>query len=142
MMKLNVNGTEYKVKFGYNCFCDTDLMERVQDLVELFKNEKATSDSDVSGVGKIKELFCVVRDLLFFGFKKYNPVENAQEIGDILDDYKDEEKDGEDHGLFTLFMALSDELTNSGFLKDLMGATEDMENGVRKPTDHKSPQKK
>ena len=83
-----------------------------------------------------------MRDLLFFGFKKYNPVENAQEIGDILDDYKDEEKDGEDHGLFTLFMALSDELTNSGFLKDLMGATEDMENGVRKPTDHKSAQKK
>lgn len=35
MTKLTINGTDYIIKFGYNAFCDTDLMERVQDLAKL-----------------------------------------------------------------------------------------------------------
>ena len=142
MMRLNVGGTEYKVKFGYNCFCDTDLMDRVEVLTRLFNRENVDNDEDVSGVGKIKELFCVVRDLIFVGFRKYNPVGTVQEIGDLLDDYIDEETE-EERGLFKLFSDLSEELMNQGFLSDLMkGTPEDMKDGAKTPTDHKKPQKK
>ena len=157
MMKLVINGEEKKIKFGYNCFCDTDLMDRVNDLTRLFQEEAvgaaaadeaeevidaAAADEAVSNLGKIKELFCVVRDLIFVGFKKYNPVETVQEVGDLLDDYMDEETE-EKRGLFVLFAQLSDELFSAGFLSDLMtGETaEGMENGAKAPTDHKKPQK-
>lgn len=141
MKTLTINGKEYKIKFGYNAFCDTDLMERVQDLVRLFQKNDTASDKDVSGIGKIKDLFCVVRELLFVGFKKYNPAESLQAVGDLLDDYKDEETD-EERGLFQLFNLLSEELMSAGFLNDLMGvANPTMENGVKAPQDHKKSNK-
>lgn len=142
MKTLTINGTDYKIKFGYNAFCDTDLMERVQDLAKLFQKANTQSDEDVSGIGKIKELFCVVRELLFVGFRKFNPVDSLQEVGDILDDYKDEETD-EERGLIQLFTILSDELMNAGFLNDLMGVTNpETENGAKAPQDHKISVKK
>lgn len=30
-MELKVKGKEYKVRFGYNSFCDTDLMDRTKE---------------------------------------------------------------------------------------------------------------
>jgi hypothetical protein len=141
MTTLTINGKDYKIKFGYNSFCDSDLMERVQDLAKLFQKNDTVSDKDVSGIGKIKDLFCVVRELLFVGFKKYNPAESLQEIGDLLDDYCDEETE-EKRGLFQLFTLLSDELMNAGFLNELMGIENpDMENGVKAPQDHKKSSK-
>lgn len=142
MKTLTINGKDYKIKFGYNAFCDTDLMERVQDLAKLFQKVNAQSDEDVSGIGKIKELFCVVRELLFVGFKKFNPVDSLQEVGDILDDYKEEETE-EERGLVQLFAILSDELMNAGFLNDLMSTVNpEMANGAKVPQDHKVSVKK
>lgn len=135
MMKLNVQDKEYKVKFGYNCFCDTDLIDRVQDMTNLFTEQDIENDKQASQIGKIKELFIVVRELLYYGFAKYNPVNNIAEIGDILDDYIDEEVEGEERGLLQLFTLLSNELFKSGFLSNLNSTTK-MENGVKKPTDH------
>lgn len=142
MKTLTINGKEYKIKFGYNAFCDTDLMERVQDMAKLFQKSKTKSDEDVSGIGKTKEVFCVVRELLFVGLKKYNPVESLQTVGDLLDDYKDEETE-EERGFFQLFNLLSDELMSAGFLNDLMNVENpEMENGVKTPQDHKKASKK
>lgn len=141
MKTLTINGKDYRIKFGYNAFCDSDLMERVQDLAKLFQKNDAASDEDVSGIGKIKDLFCVVRELLFVGFKKYNPVESLQEIGDLLDDYADEETE-EKRGLFQLFNILSEELMSAGFLNELMKVENPtMENGVKAPQDHKKSSK-
>lgn len=127
MMTLNVKGTEYKVKFGYNSFCDTDLMERTSDLLRLFQSANAENDKDVSGIGKIKELFICVRDLLFVGFEKYNPVKNKREIGNILDDYNDEATEDDPRGIFELFKELTEELLSEGFLSDLMDKVEKVE---------------
>lgn len=38
-MKLHIGGKDYTVKFNYNCFCDTDLLDRVSDLAN---NEQIT----------------------------------------------------------------------------------------------------
>lgn len=145
MMKLNVGEKEYLVKFGYNSFCDTDLMDRTSDLLKIFQGAEVEDDKDVTGMGKIKELFSCVRDLLFFGFKKFNPVENVQEIGNILDDYHDEATDGEKRGVLDLFTKLTEELMNEGFLGEMMGQTSEetqTEKITKIPQDHKKSQKK
>ena len=138
MMILKVKDKEYKVKFGYNSFCDTDLMDRTSDLLKIFQGAGVEDDKDVTGMGKIKELFSCVRDLLFVGFKKINPVETVQEVGEILDDYHDEAPEGEKRGILDLFTQLTEELMNEGFLQDLMEQLEKTVDNQRKiPQDHK-----
>ena len=143
MLIFKIKEKEYKVKFGYNSFCDTDLMERTTDLLKLFQKQNIVDDKDVNVAGKVKDLFSCVRDLLYVGFRKYNPVENVQEVGDILDDYHDEAKEkGEKRGIIDLFVRLTDELMNEGFLVDLMNDLEESNvNQVKVPQDHKKPQK-
>ena len=143
MLIFKIKEKEYKVKFGYNSFCDTDLMERTTDLLKLFQRQNIVDDKDVTVAGKIKDLFSCVRDLLYVGFKKHNPVENVQEVGDILDDYYDEAREkGEKVGIMDLFTKLTEELMNEGFLADLMDDTEEPSvNQVKVPQDHKKPQK-
>lgn len=142
MMTLKIKEKEYRVRFGYNSFCDTDLMDRTADLLNIFQGAGAENDKDVTGMGKIKELFICVRDLLFVGFKKHNPVETVQEVGDILDDYHDEAAEEENRGLLDLFTKLTEELMGEGFLGDLMKQTAEEEKKAAKiPQDHKKPQK-
>ena len=144
MMILKVKDKEYKVKFGYNSFCDTDLMDRTSDLLKIFHGAGVENDKDVSAMGKIKELFICVRDLLFVGFQKNNPVNTLQEIGDILDDYHDEATETDKRGIVDLFTKLTEELMAEGFLGDLMNrlAEVEMETTVTKiPQDHKKKQK-
>ena len=147
MMVLKGKEKEYKVKFGYNSFCDTDLMDRTNDLLSLFHNEKVGDDKDVTGIGKVKELFLCVRDLLFVGFQKHNPVETVQEVGDILDDYHDEATEEDTRGLLDLFTKLAEELTQEGFLGDFvkqMTENDSQNSGektIKTPQDHKKKQK-
>lgn len=119
MTILKIKDKEYKIKFGYNCFCDTDLIERVEALMRIM------NEDEEAGISRVKELFVVVRDLIFVGFKKYNPVENIQMIGDILDDYIDESTEEDERGLMGLFEILAEELMNQGFLSNLMKQTEE-----------------
>ena len=144
MMVLKVKENEYKVKFGYNSFCDTDLLDRTSDLLTLFGNAEVEDDKDVTGMGKIKDLFVCVRDLLFVGFKKYNPVENVQAIGEILDDYHDEGTEDDKRGILDLFTKLTEELMNEGFFSDLMEQmqnVEEVENAPKVPQDHQKPKR-
>ena len=145
MMTLKVKENEYKVKFGYNSFCDTDLMDRTSDLLKIFKEEDVEDDNDAKAVGKVKDLFICVRDLLFVGFKKFNPVETVQDVGDILDDYHDEATEDDSRGILDLFTDLTEELMNEGFLGDLLGQMEEVPEETTKapkvPQDHKKPQK-
>ena len=143
MLIFKIKEKEYKVKFGYNSFCDTDLMERTTDLLKLFQKQNIVDDKDVNVAGKVKDLFSCVRDLLYVGFNKHNQVENVQEVGNILDDYHDEAKEkGEKRGIIDLFVRLTDELMNEGFLVDLMNVLEESNgNQVKVPQDHKKPQK-
>ena len=120
MMTLKIKDKEYKVKFGYNSFCDTDLMERTSTLLSVIRGAGAVSDDDVFGIGRIKDLFDCVRELLFVGFRKYNPVDTVQEIGDLLDDYNDEGTEENPHGILDLFTLLTEELLNAGFLSDIL----------------------
>ena len=140
-MKLVVKKKEYKVKFGYNSFCDTDLMDRTTDLLKLFQGAEIEDDKDVIGMGKIKELFSCVRDLLFVGFQKFNPVDSKQQIGNILDDYHDDAPEGEKRGILDLFTQLTEELMNEGFLGEFLEDIAETQENTKTPQDHKKPQK-
>ena len=107
-------------------------------------NEGVHDDATATGIGKIKELFACVRDLLFTGFQKCNPVENLQEVGDILDDYHDEAQDGEKRGILDLFTQLTEELMNEGFLGEILNKaleTDAPEKVAKIPQDHKKKEK-
>lgn len=139
-MKLTVGGKDYSVKFNYNCFCDTDLLDRVSDLGKLFNGADAKDDKDVTGMGKIRDLFVCVRDLLFTGFQDENPVENVQAVGKLLDQYKAETPEGEERGILQLFVMLSNELMEEGFLADILKVS--AENGKKTPKTPQDHQKK
>lgn len=132
MMILQTAEKEYKIKFGYNCFCDTDLMERIEGMSNLFSGLKP--DDNVP-LGKLKEMFTLVRELIFYGCKKYNPIESVELVGNIIDDYIEyqEENGNDDVGIEKLFTDLTLELNKSGFLGK---APKQMKNGAKTPTDH------
>ena len=54
MMVLKVKEKEYKVKFGYNSFCDTDLMDRTSALLKIFQGEEIDEDKD--GIIYLKDI--------------------------------------------------------------------------------------
>lgn len=149
MVSLNVKGKEYKIKFGYNSFCDTDLMDKVENLLNALQGNEIEDDKDIVALGMIKELFVCVRELLFVGAQKYNPIDTLQEVGDILDDYKDEETEEEKRGLYNLLMLLTKELLDEGFLGDVLKKNKENEENEelekpkepKRPQDHKRPQK-
>jgi len=131
MLTITVSDTTYRIKFGYNCFCDSDIFDRVKDMIKILGGAGAEDDADVAGLGKIKDLFSTTRDLLFLGLQKYNPVESVQEVGDLLDTYRDEAPEGEKRGLLQIFSMLSEELMDEGFLSDLIV---EMNQGAKKVT--------
>ena len=117
-MKLTIDGKEYRVRFGYNSFCDNDIFDRVKEMLAIMNPDN--QDEAGLNLDRIKNLFTTTRDLLFVGFKKDNPVESLEEVGDLLDKYHDEAPEGEDRGILSIFLALSEELMNEGFLSDMM----------------------
>ncbi len=123
-MVLTVNGKNYKIRFGYNCFCDSDIFDQVKAMLKLMQGEKVETDDDMANLGKVRDLFLVIRELVYLGLQKDNPVADLREAGDLLDDYRDEAPEGEKRSLMDLFTELTDELVNEGFLSDMLGETE------------------
>ena len=136
MQTITINGKDYKIKYGFNSFADTDLLDKVGQISAILNGSK--DDSDVAAMGKIKDLFLIVRELIFVGFEKCNPVESLEEVGNLLDDYRDEAPDDESRSLLGMFLMLSEELTNEGFLSDLLNQ---VENTPKTPSDHKKKSK-
>lgn len=125
MTTLKVKDKEYKVRFTYNSFADSDLLDRtfetltlVQEMLQGKESTEENTKENTNPVEKIRKLFSLNRELLFVGFKKENPVENIETVGDILDDYLDE--DPENHGLIDVFNMIAKELLASGFFGDLL----------------------
>lgn len=119
MTTLKVKGTEYKIKFGYNSFCDTDLLDRTTEIMGILQDKTVAKDNEFT-----RKLFCITRELLFEGFKKFNPVDSLETVGNLLDDYLDEGTEQENHGLMTIFGIIAQELLAEGFFGDLLKQSE------------------
>lgn len=125
MMTIKVKEKEYIVKFGYNSFCDSDLLDRtaealgmVQEMSNLNQDDENKQLTTTETLAKVRKLFNLTRELLFEGFKKKNPVATMEEVGDILDDYLDEDK--ENNGLIDIFGRIAQELLKEGFFGNLL----------------------
>ena len=125
MMTIKVKDKEYIVKFGYNSFCDSDLLDRtaealgmVQEMSNLNQDNENKQLTTSETLAKVRKLFNLTRELLFEGFKKKNPVATMEEVGDILDDYLDE--DTENNGLIDIFGRIAQELLKEGFFGNLL----------------------
>lgn len=123
MTTISIKGTEYKIYFSYNSFCDGDLLDRAADILKLVQNNNGEK-SEEENVAIIKKMFVVTRDLLLEGFKKFNPVADKNAVGDLLDDYFSEGTDDDPHGITEIFNIVAGELVAEGFfgqfLKDGM----------------------
>ena len=127
-MTIKIGEKEYIVKFGYNSFCDSDLLDRTAEAMGMIQEiQDLAKDEDEKGkevkttaevLAKVRNLFMLTRELLFEGFKKKNPVTSISEVGDILDAYLDEDK--ENHGLITIFAMIAQELLKEGFFGNLL----------------------
>lgn len=116
-MTLKVKDKEYKVRFTYNSFADSDLLDRTFETLTLVQ-EMTSANQNTNSIDSIKKLFVLNRELLFVGFKKDNPVKTIDEVGDLLDDYLEE--DPENHGLLDIFNQIAGELLASGFFGDVL----------------------
>ena len=137
MLELKIKNKEYKIKYGFNSFCDSDLMDRVADMMRLINNDRVSKDEAAAVkefVTNTKELFVLVRELLYIGFERYNPVESLQEVGFLLDDYNEESTEDEPRDLGTLFEMILVELSNEGFLKGLIDNAVADSNSTKKKT--------
>ena len=135
MLKFNVNGKDYEVIYNYNCFCDTDLLDRVSSMVNLFED-----GTDASSVfDSFKDLFITVRSLLFVGLQKNysDEFKTEKETGNFIDDLVNDN----DISIEELLDKLFEELTERGFLSSLL-SEEEAEKELPKPQDHKKSSKK
>lgn len=132
MLTLKIKDKEYKVKFGYNSFCDTDLLDKTAETMGFLQGEGLKADPEnPNNMDFVRKMFTVTRDLLFEGFKKFNPVENVNAVGDLLDDYRDENPT--DRGLLNVFVMIAQELLSEGFFGDLLTeANKEMETLMKK----------
>lgn len=135
MLIMKIKDTEYKVKFGFNAFADSDLMERTEELLKIFDDKEHTEDA--YGMVRLKEMFVVVRELLYMGFQKYNPVESLAAVGDLMDDYLDEGTEEHPHDLLDIFGDLVHELMEQGFLRGVTANLMEVgQKSAKKPQDH------
>lgn len=126
-MTIKIGEKEYIVKFGYNSFCDSDLLDRTAEAMGMIEEiqtiadeqgDKKDENTTKTVLAKVRKLFILTRDLMFEGFKKKNPVASISEVGDILDAYLDEDK--ENNGLITIFGMIAQELLKEGFFGNLL----------------------
>ena len=135
MFTFEVNGKEYKVKFGYGVLCKTDIMD------EISKSDDNTS---------IRKTLDMSAELLLAGLQKYHKdefgyttqkekEEKKEAIYNLLDEYEDESTDENPQDVFTLSRSINEELMNVGFLKKAMEAVdqEEAEKLPKAPQDHK-----
>ena len=62
MMTLKVKDKEYKVKYTYNSFADTDLLDRTFETLTLVQ-EMINANEQTNSVDTLKKLFVLTREL-------------------------------------------------------------------------------
>jgi len=113
MFTFKVKDKEYKIKFSINAMAENDLMDRVQSLFQMMEEDGT--------VKIVRELALTIRELIYVGSQKYNPIESVEEAGNVFDDYFDEHKEQGDTDITTTFFGMFvKDLQDEGFMGDLL----------------------
>lgn len=132
MFSFNVDGKEYKVKYGYGVLANTDLIDRISSL-----------GTQESGSEVFKNMIETLGELILVGLQKYHKDEFGYDtdsekeevlskVYDILDEYEDESTEEEEKNCYTLFEKATEELMNNGFLSKVMKAEESQNRKTKK----------
>lgn len=129
MLKLNVKGTEYRLKFGYRSFRRAGILKEAvamqRKMQEIGKKKKKPEEETIEEIEMLEEMFNMNSKLVLAALQKYhkefradykNPdsiKECEEKVDDLLDEYMDEEG-AMDVG--TMFGELLQELFSEGFL--------------------------
>lgn len=129
MLKLNVKGTEYKLKFGYRSFRRAGILREAvamqKKMQDMGKKKKKPEEETLEEIELLEEMFNLNSKLVLAALQKYhkefradykNPesiMECEEKVDDLLDEYMDEEG-AMDAG--TMFRELLQELFSEGFL--------------------------
>ena len=121
MIKLSVNGKEYKLKFHFNVYCDSGLIREVSEMQkkQQQKAKSAKSNSDMSeNVESLQGVFELISKLTLAALQKYheefkvdyNKPETVTAMLDKVDEFIDDYLDEPDSmPVIDFFNALTDE---------------------------------
>lgn len=126
MLKLNVNGTEYNIKFGYTPTLKTRLISRVVDKEMPAGNQK--DGAEKNELVRIEDMLLFLPEMLLIGLQvshkddfgfNYDTGEGKEEklekAFEIADEYLNSE--GAEMDAVELYQALETEMLQNGFLK-------------------------
>lgn len=126
MLKLNVKGTEYKLKFGYKSLKNTNILKEVIQMQKKLQGAKEEEGSEeIENMEVLEEVLGTCSKLVLAALQKYHEefrtdyksVESVQacveKVDDFIDDYMDEE---DSMPIMELFNTLAEELFSDGFL--------------------------
>ena len=136
MFSFQVNGKEYKVKFGYRVLCETNLIDELSN---------GTKEDEFN------KLISILPELLLAGLQKKHFDEFGyetelekkaalQKVYDLLDDYEEESTEVEVKNGFVLFEKLQKELMANGFLSGMTKKQMELaeqQDATTIPQDHK-----
>lgn len=130
MMKIDVKDKTYNLVYNYNCFCDTDLLDRLGGVIGMMFTDDEKDNTPKSVLSDFKDMFVSLRELLYLGLQKNHSDDfpNFECVGEFIDDYVE----SNDKTINDLFADILEELANKGFLKDILQTENEGEGNVKK----------
>lgn len=120
MLKMNIGGKEYKVKFGYEPVLKERIISKMAKIGSLFEGNDIDPENMEDALLFIPEIFLVGLQVHHSEFRydydtKAGKEEKLREVYEIMDQYL---TDGGD--MFKLFENMQDEMVNDSFLSSLL----------------------
>lgn len=150
-MKLTVKGTDYNLKFGYKSFKNSGILKEVVSMQKKIREAQPEGeDADfMENLETIEGIFDITSKLVLAALQKNHEEFRADykdsdsirscidKVDDLIDDYMEE---SDSMTIMDLFMGLTEELFNNGFLSnksEKLEATLEQQDATVIPTDHK-----
>ena len=141
MTTLTINGTEYKIKYGYETTARCGVVEKVDEL------QKVLAKSEDLKVEDLNKILHILPELLLAGLQKFHKDEFGYDYETedgklaalnkaygLVDDYFD----ADDSDITVLFNLLTNEMVNNGFLAQLLRKGAEVEAAQKSKTAKKA----
>lgn len=156
MKKIKINGTEYKLKFGYMSVASSGIIKEVLDMTDTLQEVNKDDESNIYKV--VETVMPLIGRIALAGLQRYHDDEFGVDYDDqddvkdklkkvyrLLDDYFDPEDGEPEESAIEMFWSFASELRDSGFLsgkqEEVTEAEVIAEEIKQIPQDHKKSEK-
>lgn len=120
MLKIDIGGKEYKIKFGYAPVLKERIISKMDKIGSLFESDNVSSEAMEDAMLFIPEIFLVGLQVNHPEFRydydtKAGKEDKLMQVYEIVDQYL---SDGGD--IFELFANMQNEMVNDSFLSSLL----------------------